>query len=146
MAIKSLIHEILGLSNDELYPAESLSAFEGMARVLVIFEDSPGELLKRQDRILSIDALRALDVVVVHVDGSRVQVSKRPTTLRAADIRSELDGPEFGRFEVVLIDRNGSIVTRSNAPLAIEDIAQTVAALADGDDPASTEPPDEGQP
>jgi hypothetical protein len=144
MAIISLIHEILGLSNEALHPAESLAAFEGTARVLVIFEDSPGELLKRQDALLSIDALRAMDVVVVHVDGGRVQVSKRPTTLRAADIRSELDGPEIGRFEVVLLDRNGSVVTRSNAPLAIEDIAQTVATLADGDDPASTDRPDEG--
>lgn len=138
MAIKSLIHEILGLSNDELHPAESLSAFAGTARVLVIFEDSQGEFLKRQDALLSIDPLRALDVVVVHVDDSRVQVSKRLTTLRATDIRSELDGPEPGRFEVVLIDRNGSVVMRSNAPLTIEEIAQTVATLADGDDPAST--------
>ncbi|MEZ2131357.1 MULTISPECIES: hypothetical protein [unclassified Sinorhizobium] len=143
MAIKSLIHEILGLSNDELHPAESLSAFEGTARVLVIFEDSPGELLKRQDALLSIDALRALDVVVVHVDGRRVQVSKRPTTLRATNIRSELDGPEIGRFEVVLIDRNASVVTRSNTPLAIEDIAQIVATLADGDDQSSAGWPDE---
>jgi hypothetical protein len=134
MAIKSLIHEILGLSKDDLHPAGSLSAFAGTARVLVIFEDSTGELMRRQDEALSIDALRALDVVVVHV-GSGVHVSKRPTTLDAADIRSDLGGREVGRFEVVLIDRNGSLVMRSDDPVTIEEIAQTVATLVEGNDP-----------
>ena len=137
MAIKSLIHEILGLSNDNLHPAGSLSAFTGTARLLVIFEDNTGELLRRQDALLSIDALRALDIVVVHV-GSGVQVSRRPTTLDAAGIRSELGGPDTGGFEIVLIDRKGSLVMRSDEPVTIEKIAQAVATLVEGNDPEST--------
>jgi hypothetical protein len=129
--LKSLLTEIIGIDEDTTHPADSLDAFKGTARVLVIFDDSTGELLRLQDEELTLEALRVMDITVAHVFGnSAVQVSKRPTHLAASAIREETSGPKIGTFGVVLIDRDGSIILRSVEPLSATDLAKAVGAAS----------------
>jgi hypothetical protein len=130
MGLKSLLAEIVGISQDDTHPADSLDAFAGVARVLVVFDDSRGDALV-QDKQLSLDALRRLQILVAHVlVNGTVEIGKRPTHISGLQLRSELTGPPVGEFGAVLIDLDGAIILRVNEPVSTSDLAHVVGTAS----------------
>jgi hypothetical protein len=99
-------------------------------RALVIFEDSLAPVRKWQTELLKIDqdALRDLDIAVLCLatDGEPSMVNGQPQALPVADLRRELQA-DGGKFELFLVDRDGTVILRSDVPLTVAELQRAVS-------------------
>jgi hypothetical protein len=131
MTLQSLITEITGALPEMDMPARIVPG----KRLVVIFEDTLGALRSWQNELLKIDSdrLRSIDVSVACIpnDGEQPLLNGRPTVLPVADLKRELQGTDTGRFEVILLNRDGNVMLRSGGPVTIEQLEKAVATIGE---------------
>jgi hypothetical protein len=102
-------------------------------RTLVLFEDTLGALRSWQNDLLKIDGdtLRSLDICVACIpsDSQQPLLNGRPADLPVAQLRSKLKADKDGRFEVILVDFDGTVILRSDGPLTIGKIASALETI-----------------
>ncbi|MCF6371289.1 DUF4174 domain-containing protein [Rhizobium halophilum] len=131
MMLQSLLAEIFGA-----VPAPQAGAVARLVpdkRALVIFEDSLVPVRKWQTDLLKVDqdALRELDVAVLCLaaDGEPSMVNGQPQALPVADLRRELQA-DGGKFELFLVERDGTVILRSDVPLTVAELQKAVSATS----------------
>lgn len=129
--LQSLLAEIFGA-----VPAPQAGAVRRLVpdkRALVIFEDSLAPVRKWQTDLLKVDqdALRELDIAVLCLaaDGEPSMVNGQPQALPVDDIRRELQ-VDVGKFELLLVERNGTVILRSDVPLTVAELQKAVSATS----------------
>lgn len=102
-------------------------------RLVVIFEDTLGALRVWQNELLTInsDRLRSMGICVACIpnDGNGPFLNGRPAALPVAELKRQLQGSDTGKFEVVLVNYDGSIMMRSDGPVTIEQLQDAVTRL-----------------
>lgn len=102
-------------------------------RALVIFEDSLAPVRKWQTELLKVDqdTLRNLEIVVLCLaaDGEPSMVNGQPQAPPVADLRRELQA-DGGKFELFLVERDGTIILRSDVPLTVAELQKAVSATS----------------
>lgn len=129
MLIRSLIAEVTGA----LPQQESAADIVPGKRLIVIFEDTLGALRTWQNELLKLDSdrLRTLDVCVACIpnDGQVPLLNGRPAALPVADLKRELQGTDPGRFEVIVLNHDGTVMLRSEGPITIEQLDQVISTI-----------------
>lgn len=129
MALHSLIAEITG----QLAVADAEADIVPGKRLVVIFEDTLGALRVWQNELLTINSarLRSMDICVACIpnDGYGPLLNGRPAVLPVAELKRQLQGGDTGKFEVVLVNYDGSIMLRSDGPVTIEQLQDAVTRL-----------------
>ncbi|MCB5203737.1 DUF4174 domain-containing protein [Neorhizobium sp. T786] len=141
MALHSLMAEITGglpVTDD---------AADGVPhkRLVVIFEDTLGALRAWQNELLKINSarLRSMDICVACIpnDGCGPLLNGRPAALPVADLKLQFQGTDTGKFEVLLVDYDGSIMLRSDGPVTIEQLQDAVTGLGNADEQSERQTP-----
>ena len=129
--LQSLLAEIFGA-----VPAPQAGAVARLIpdkRALVIFEDNLAPVRKWQTDLLKVnqDALRELDIAVLCLaaDGEPSMVNGQPQALPVADLRRELQA-DGGKFELFLVERDGTVILRSDVPLTVAELQKAVSATS----------------
>ncbi|CAD7032344.1 hypothetical protein REJC140_03041 [Pseudorhizobium endolithicum] len=129
--LQSLLAEIFGA-----VPAPQAGSVARVApdkRALVIFEDNLAPVRKWQTDLLKVDqdALREMDTVVLCIaaDGEPSMVNGQPQALPVADLRRELQA-DGGKFELFLVERDGTVILRSDVPLTVADLKKALSATS----------------
>ncbi|MBD8553052.1 DUF4174 domain-containing protein [Rhizobium sp. CFBP 8762] len=100
-----------------------LEQFRWKNRVLVVFADRTGAMANEQvERLKRVNpGATERDMVLVLIKGNAVQTF--PTaraSLDASALRTRLNGPDDGSFEVLLIGKDGGIKLRDTKPVATD--------------------------
>lgn len=129
MVLRSLIADITG----SLPQQEAAADIVPGKRLIVIFEDTLGALRTWQNELLKLDSdrLRTLDVCVACIpnDDQVPLLNGRPAALPVADLKRELQGTDTGRFEVIVLNRDGTVMLRSEGPITIEELDRAISTI-----------------
>jgi hypothetical protein len=127
MALKSLLAEITGSVPTDLNLGAKVVPGK---RLVVIFEDTLGALRIWQNELLKINSQRlrdlGLSVACVPQGSEEPMLNGHAAPLPVAALREELQGQDTGKFEVLLLDVDGSVMLRSDGPVTIEQLTEAI--------------------
>ncbi|WP_337267038.1 DUF4174 domain-containing protein [Oryzifoliimicrobium ureilyticus] len=127
--LKSIVHEILGGERPAQERPKCLAPLIGRKHTLLIFVDAEDDRAARQDAFLKNFQMQLIheDIEVFRVAGGGVfPLFDASADLDADEIRDKLQGPEHGRFAVILLGYDGEPILRSYEPVDVETILTAI--------------------